>query len=96
MKRLKINFAMVAMLLGITAVFAFKAPESKKAKDSDVWYVFDSTKGADTNPNAYTKIPGTPSCTTGSELCAILGPDSGGVHPSQPTVDSPDGERDKN
>lgn len=94
MKKIKLNLAMLAMLVAVTAAFAFKAPV-KQVKTTDVWYVYDSTKGLEDDPNAYTRFTGTPACTTGSELCAILAPDMG-IHPDQNGVDSPDGEKDKN
>lgn len=90
MKRLKINLALLAVLLGVTSSFAFKSSNVHKAhKQTEVWFML--TAGADpTKPASYTKISGDPPCPGTLHLCAIEGPDQGTSRPSQNTVDSPD------
>ena len=87
MKKVKFNFGILAIILGLTAAFAFKAPAVAKAKPGNVWYSY--TLGADkTKPASYTRIPDDPGCDDSVELCAIEGPDNG-THPSQSTVNHP-------
>ena len=92
MQKIKFNFGILAILLGLTAAFAFKAPAVAKPRTADVWYVFNG--GDDTKPANYTKISGTPSCNSGANLCAIEGADNG-LHPSQATVNMPDDTRNQ-
>ncbi|MGN6639526.1 MAG: hypothetical protein ACTHJ8_11495 [Mucilaginibacter sp.] len=91
MKKIQLSFGMLAVLAGLTAAFAFKAPAPVKNGTALVWYDFNG--GDQSNPNNYTKISGTPSCNSDGALCAIEGEDTGTTHPSQATVDSPDDSR---
>jgi hypothetical protein len=93
MRKIKFNFGILAALIGLSAAFAFKAPAVAKTKTADVWYLYNG--GDQSNPVNYTKISGTPTCNSSTNLCAIEGPDNG-LHPTQTTVDSPDAERFKN
>jgi hypothetical protein len=80
MKRIKLNLALVAMVLGCTLAFAFKAPV-KTASANQAWaYV----SGTETNPNSYTA--GQPPCDPGSaNICYIEAP-SNGASPAKPVI----------
>lgn len=89
MKRIRVNAALLAMMLGATATFAFKAPATS-TKTALVWYKFNG--GDQSNPANYSRMSSTPTCNGSAALCAIQGDDNG-THPAQTTVDSPIDER---
>jgi hypothetical protein len=83
MKRIKLNLALVAMVLGCTLAFAFKAP-APAANTTQVWY-WDNV-GVVTAESSYTTTPDP--CPRGNtHICSILAsPDPS--NPSEPFIDS--------
>lgn len=79
MKKLKINLAMVAMLVAVTAAFAFKAPKSSLVQHK---YGYDQSIPANQNrwvlidgktmDNSATPAPGTYRCDSSPEDCTGL------------------------
>ena len=45
MKKLKLNIAMIAMVLGVSAAFAFKPAEAKVTKANFTWYAVKTGTG---------------------------------------------------
>jgi hypothetical protein len=80
MKRIKLNLALIAMVLGCTVAFAFKAP-AKRATLNEPWtYV----SGPVTSPSSYSA--GQPSCPQGSNnICYIEAPSDGNT-PAEPVI----------
>lgn len=80
MKRIKLNVALVAMVLGCTLAFAFKAPVKKVPFDQAWAY----GGGSETDPNSYSA--GQPACDPGTtHICYIEAPSNGG-HPARPVI----------
>jgi len=94
MNKLKIRLAIAALVIGVSGAFTFNSPAAHaSSRQAMVWFTYN---GAGlTNPANYTKVSGTPSCNSGSILCAIEGADNGTTHPSQATVDNPSARRNK-
>jgi len=82
MKRIKINFAIIAMVLGLTAVFAFKSPAKHTKFDGPFWQY--SGVGSNTDPANYTLVDGDPGCDGTDVTCAIEAPASS--NPNQPSI----------
>jgi len=70
MKRFKINFALLAIVLASTAAFAFKAPAKHKIFNP-LWQ-YDGS-GSTTDPSNYFQVSSL-SCPTGTNICAIMAP----------------------
>jgi len=89
MKRLKLNFALLAMVLGLSAAFAFKPAEAKtRSKLTFYWFVYNG--GGTTNPANYSIVSSDPMCPGSDNLCAIEGNENGSTgHPTQASVNSP-------
>jgi hypothetical protein len=90
MKNLKMNFAMLAMVLGITAAVGFKGTaKSVTAKPGTTWFSYNGA--GSTNPLNYTKVSARPEdCNGTAALCAIQGDENGSTgHPTQGTVNAP-------
>jgi hypothetical protein len=84
MNRIKINLALVAMVLGCTMAVAFKAPVKP---DTDPFWAYDGS-GSVTDPSNYVELPGGPMCHGTTNICAIEAPAQTGVSPAQPSIDS--------
>jgi hypothetical protein len=94
MKRIKINLSLLAMLVAVTAAFAFKAPAKPAVqKQAVAWFSYNGT-GSITSPSSYTKLAGTPMCDGDGTLCAIQGEENGSTNrPTQAAVNNPLDER---
>ena len=77
MKSLKFNLSMLAVLLGLTTAFAFKAP-ARKANTNPYW---EYVSGPVTSASSYTELSGMPSCAGRHTICAVEAP----ADPSTPT-----------
>jgi hypothetical protein len=80
MKRIKLNFAVVALLLGSVIAItqsSFTTAKAVKGKTSDAHYVFTGNALADdTDPANYDVEDGDPGCASGMSLpCVITVPD---------------------
>lgn len=82
MKRMKINFAMLAMLIGVTAAFAFKAPVPTALANS-LWKFNGGDATVASNYSATTGVP----CSGSDAICEISAP-ADPVNSSQPAIDS--------
>jgi len=76
MKSFKINAALFAVVLGLGAAFAFKAPEPK-INYTQSWFSYTGS-GDPTDPANYVKDSGVPSCSGTANICAILAADNSG------------------
>lgn len=85
----KINFGLVALLVGASAAFAFNAPAKKASNGLAVqWFLYNG--GGTSNPNNYSELPGMPECAGGGLLCAIEAEENGNTgKPTQSGVNSP-------
>jgi hypothetical protein len=81
MKRMKINAALLAMVLGATAAFAFKAPVHH-ARFANAFWQYNG--GNATSASSYTKLDAQPDCQATTNLCAIEAPVAS--NPSQPVI----------
>lgn len=72
MKRLKLNLAFFAMLLGLSAAFAFK-PEPKKF--SSVWRRIATSTTKETS-NSWVQGQPTVSCLSATKICVASFPDA--------------------
>jgi hypothetical protein len=79
MKRIKISVSLLAIVLGLSSVFAFKAPERHATNQ---YWLYNGT-GDPTAPGSYTETTGD-GCSGNTSLCEILAPASG----SQPVISS--------
>ena len=84
MKRIKLNFGLAAMVLGLSATFAFKAPVKAKHFDNPFWHY---VSGDPTQSSSYTRDSGTPDCPGSTNMCAIEAPASTS-NPNQPAISS--------
>jgi hypothetical protein len=75
MKSLKINLAVFAVVLGLGAAFAFKAPAPKNY--TQAWFSYLGS-GDPTDPANYVEVGGQPSCPGTTTMCAILATNDGG------------------
>lgn len=82
MKRIKLNLAIVALMLGSVAAFAFKSPQPKPFSNP-FWHY---NGGNPDLPGSYTKVTGMPFCPGTTDLCAIEAPQQTGVTPAQPVI----------
>lgn len=82
MKRFRINFAMIAIMLGVGAAYAFKAPVKHF---TNPYWQYDM--GLVTDPASYVELPGGPSCGTSGNICAIQAPEDPN-NPGEPLIDS--------
>lgn len=82
MKRIKINLAIVAMLFGVTAAFAFKAPAHQFTNPT-----WQYQGGAVTDPASYMEVSGNPTCGTSGNLCQIVAPEDPS-NPGEPLINS--------
>jgi len=82
MTRIKLNLALIALVLGCTLAFAFKAP-ARYTTANEAWtYV----SGPVTSPSSYSL--GQPTCPQGSNnICYIEAP-SDGQMPAEPVINS--------
>jgi len=76
MKSFKINVAVIAVVLGISAAFSFKAP-AQQSNFSQFWYSYTGS-GDPTDPANYVKDSGVPSCSGTANVCAIFATDNSG------------------
>jgi len=81
MKSLKFNLSVLAVVLGLTSAFAFKAP-ARKHLDNPYWQ-YES--GSVTSPSSYTELSGTPTCAGTHNICAVQAPANPSA-PTQPTL----------
>ena len=88
MKRMRINAALVAMVLGATAAFAFKAPVHH-ARQANAFWQYNG--GNATSASSYTKLDAQPDCQASTNLCAIEAPEAS--NPNQPVISSALGQR---
>ncbi|SKB40366.1 hypothetical protein [Daejeonella lutea] len=91
MKNFKINFGLIALILGSFVAFAFKAPEAKQNIGSSIqWFSYNPLAGDPDDPQAYSELPGEPECNGDADLCAIQAEEDGiSGKPTQAGVDSP-------
>lgn len=82
MKRMKINFAMLAMLVGATAAFAFKAPSPTPLANS-LWKFNGGDATVASNYSATTGVP----CAGSDAICEISAPADPG-NSNQPAIDT--------
>lgn len=61
---------MLALMLGLTTAFAFKAP-AHKATDNPYW---EYVSGPVTSASSYTELSGLPSCAGRQNICAVEAP----------------------
>ena len=89
MKRIKLNFALLAIIMGLSAAFAFKPAEAKKhARFTTSWFVYNG--GGVSNPNNYSIVSSEPDCSGTGALCGIEGTENGTTgHPTQASVNNP-------
>ncbi len=73
MKKLKINFAILAMIIGVTAAFAFKpaGPKTIKGHTQTTWYFNGSTGQVQTASDWSTNNIPDDCSSTGSLPCSI-------------------------
>jgi hypothetical protein len=83
MKRMKINAALVAMVLGATAAFAFKSP-ARPAHTATAFWQYNG--GNATSASSYTKLEAEPDCQASTNLCAIEAQEAS--NPNQPVISS--------
>jgi hypothetical protein len=72
MKRVKLNLAFFAMLLGLGAAFAFKSPEPKKF--ASVWRRIATSATKETS-NQWVQGAPTGSCLSAAKICSASFPD---------------------
>jgi hypothetical protein len=86
MKNLKLNLALLAMVVGCTFAFAFKAPAKRAFVNLD-WQYTNSLLSP-TDPAAYTQVPMPPTCPTGNtNICYIEAP-ADPAHSGEPKISS--------
>lgn len=68
MKKIKFNFGAIAVVLGLTAAFAFKSPEVRE--DQVLWTRISPTGNTWTD-----NIPSTAGCEPSSQVCKAYFPD---------------------
>jgi len=83
MKNLKVNLSAIALLLGISSAFAFKAPVRKTIANPYWEYV----SGSVTSESSYTELSGSPSCAGNHNICAIQAPADPNT-PTEPSINS--------
>lgn len=66
MKRLKINSALAALVLGVTVAFAFKAPAPPK--DTLEWYRTSTFANRESSNSWVQGVP--PSCLSATKICS--------------------------
>jgi hypothetical protein len=93
MKKVKFNIAMIAIVLGISAAFAFKPKEAKANPTKHFWYAVQDA------PNHYiwqTSPPANYTCQDGVATCEISVQTTGTPTPNQlPSTYVPEGGPDQ-
>ena len=84
MKTIKLNLALIALVLGCTLAFAFKAPVKPV---SNPFWQYDGS-GSVTDHSNYFELPGGPMCHGNTNICAIEAPAQSGVSPAEPVIDA--------
>lgn len=83
MKKLKLNFGILALVMGIALAFvssSFKAEQAKTLAES--WFEYDLS-GDPTAPENYSAVGGTPSCNADGAVCSIFAE----VNGAEPVID---------
>ena len=83
MKNFKFNAALVALFLGVSLAFAFKAPAAPRApRTLTEWYVYDGS-GSQTDPANYAAFGQNPptTCSGTAKVCTIQAVDDGSGSP---------------
>lgn len=85
----KVNFGLIALIIGASVAFAFNSPAKKSSNSLAVqWFLYNG--GGISNPNNYSELPGMPECAGSGVLCAIEAPENGTTgKPTQSGVNSP-------
>jgi hypothetical protein len=89
MKTIKLSAALIAVVLGLTAAFAFKSEAPKKnGKFTVAWFQYNGPDPS--KPTSYSILPSEPDCGGTGPLCAIEGNENGTTgEPTQASVNAP-------
>lgn len=98
MKKFRFPLVALALLLGVGAAFSAGAVSHSAARAGEEWFIYDGSGNVNDQDSysLFTQDPQNgPSCTIGSELCAIQAqPDP--AHPNRPALSTKTAEKDKN
>jgi len=84
MNRFKLNLAIIALILGCTLAFAFKAPATTASHF--VNHNWALTGSDATDPASYTEVMSPPTCPSGTtNICYIKAPEDTS-NPDQPAI----------
>lgn len=75
MKRFKLNFAALAVMLGLTAAVAFQSSAKKAVhhRPTTAWFTYNGS-GSLTSPANYTFSEAEPDCEGSDEVCGLQAP----------------------
>jgi hypothetical protein len=82
MNRFKISFAAMAVILGLSAAFAFKSDAKKVSRKplATVWFTYNGS-GSLTSPANYTFAGDRPDCEGSDEVCGLQAPEDASQKP---------------